>query len=112
MVIGITPAQQMALADAQLAVLAGRVAAVLTSEAGMAPSAELDRKVAAWLREGRDGGVESELDLARLCLVLAEVDARGKRPSSVQDRLGDPDVGGELKVFQVAHAWAEHLDGR
>lgn len=112
MVIRITPQQQTALGEAQLTVLARRVTGVLISEAGMPNGPDIGPKVAAWLKEGRNNGVETELDLARLCLVLADIDTRGGRPRAVADRLADPEVGGELKVFQVTHAWNEHLSRR
>jgi hypothetical protein len=112
MAIGITVAQQAALADAQLVALAERVITLFVDNSVLELTANLDRQVLGWLREGRDGGVVTELDLARLCLVLADIDAHGRRPQTVAERLADRDVSGELKVFQVTHAWNEHLSSR
>jgi hypothetical protein len=112
MAIGITPEQQAALAESQLVALAERVTSLFVENSVLERTADLDRQVLGWLREGRDGGVETELDLARLCLVLADIDTLGRRPPMVAERLADRDVGGELKVFQVTHAWNEHLSSR
>ena len=110
MVVSITVEQQEALARAQRRSFASRVAERLAARARELkypppPVAQVE----GWLDEGVAVGVRLAKDLDDLCDAFAEMEWGGARPPAVRDRLADPAVDGWLKVFQVRHAWREHL---
>ena len=58
-----------------------------------------------YVEEAVQAGVHIERDVAELALLLKQIDDSGRRPKPVTERLQDPQVSGDLKVFQVRYAW-------
>ena len=97
MVLRITEEQADALARDARRRLAARIAATAGVPA-QTPRFE------GYVEEAVENGVKVERHVAELALLLHQMDGLGRRPRPVVERLSDPEVGGELKVFQVRQA--------
>lgn len=100
MIVRITEAQRDALARSYQQALAARVAAA-------AGAPHLVQHFEGYVAEAVSVGVTTEKEIARLCLLLLDIDKSGKRPPVVRERLADPEVRDGLKVFQVDYAWQQ-----
>ena len=94
----ITPAQQAGIARDYRSRLGARLART-------AGAPEQGPRFDGYVEEAVVAGVVVERDVAELALLLREIDDAGRRPKPIVERLADPEVDGELKVFQVSYAW-------
>ena len=97
MVLQINEVQRAALARGAQDRLGDRIAAT-------AGRPDLSPQFRAYVQEALAAGVTLQSDVSKLALLLFEMDKAGPRPRIVSERLADPEVEGELKVFQVDYA--------